>query len=94
MSTSAGSWYYEYMLNLYIRTACPYSAKVLEEEAKAMKLDITTKNVAYADVAADLKARAGKLQTPYLVDEENNIEMFESNDIIEYLHHRLSGTGA
>jgi len=57
-----------------------------------MKLDITTKNVAYADVAADLKARAGKLQTPYLVDEENNVEMFESNDIIEYLHHRLTGT--
>ncbi len=81
---------YTHMLYLYIRTGCPYSAKVLEE-AKKIKLEIQTKNIAYADVSAELKARGGKLQTPYLVDEENKVEMYESQQIIEYLHHRFSG---
>lgn len=79
------------MMYLYVRTGCPYSAKVLEA-AKELHLEIETKNIAYMDVADELKKRGGKLQTPYLVDEEKKVEMYESQSIIEYLHHRLSGT--
>jgi len=29
--------------------------------------------------------RSGKMMVPYLVDKNNNVAMFESSDIIEYL---------
>ena len=33
----------------------------------------------------ELRERAGKLMVPYLVDPNNDIEMFESDKIVEYL---------
>ena len=38
---------------------------------------------------AELIARGGKRQTPYLVDTKNGVEMYESNDIINYLRKQL-----
>ncbi len=72
------------MLTLYVRTGCPYCAKVLQE---GEKLDITfeQKNVADAGFADELIARGGKRQMPYLVDGATGAEMYESDDIIAYL---------
>ena len=73
------------MLTLYVRTGCQYCAKVL---AAGEELGITfnLKNVADPAVLAELMARGGKRQMPYLVDSEKNVEMYESDDIVHYLH--------
>lgn len=72
-------------LTLYVRTGCPYCAKVL---AAGEELGITfnLKNVAEHGIADELIARGGKKQMPYLVDEDQHVEMYESDDIVKYLH--------
>jgi glutathione S-transferase len=73
------------MPTLYVRSGCPYSRTVLLE---AEELDVTLdlKDVDDPQVAAELVARGGKLQLPYLVDEAHGVEMYESEDIIAHLH--------
>jgi glutaredoxin len=72
------------MLTLYVKTGCPFCHRVL---AAGEELGITfdEKNIADDTVAAELVARGGKRQVPYLVDAERGVEMYESDDIIEYL---------
>ena len=43
------------------------------------------RNIADAEVADELIERGGKRQVPYLVDVEAAVEMYESDDIVEYL---------
>jgi glutaredoxin 3 len=72
-------------LTLYVKTGCPYCAKVLQAgEELGITFDI--KNVADEGISEELIARGGKKQMPYLVDEANKVEMYESDDIIDYLH--------
>lgn len=73
------------MLTLYVKTGCPFCAKVLAS-GEEMGLSLNLKNVADEGVAEELIARGGKRQSPYLVDEEKNVEMYESDDIIKHLH--------
>ena len=72
------------MLDLFILETCPYCQKVIEfldkEHMKYNKIDISNK-----DSEASLIQIGGKRQVPFLVDNERNIQMYESNDIIEYL---------
>lgn len=70
---------------LYVRTGCPYCARVLAE-AMMLDIELEERNVADPAVVAELLARGGKLQVPYLVDEERGKEMYESEDIVDYLH--------
>lgn len=73
------------MLILYDKSTCPFCHKVLRFTERAnIKLEIRD---IYSDpkIMEDLIARGGKRQVPYLVDEEKNVEMYESEDIIEYL---------
>lgn len=72
------------MLTLYVKTGCPYCARVLNT-GEELGIEFEEKNIADGDVAAELIARGGKRQVPYLVDSERNIEMYESADIDEYL---------
>ena len=72
------------MLTLYVKTGCPFCHKVLDT-GEELGLMFEEKNIADDAVAAELVARGGKRQVPYLVDSERNIEMYESADISEYL---------
>lgn len=72
------------MLTLYVKTGCPYCAKVLET-GRELGVTFDEKNIADDKVAEELIARGGKRQVPYLVDTERNVEMYESADIAEYL---------
>ncbi|MEK7101550.1 MAG: glutathione S-transferase N-terminal domain-containing protein [Patescibacteria group bacterium] len=72
------------MLTLYVKTGCPFCAKVLNTGAE-LGISFEEKNIADDAVAAELVARGGKRQVPYLVDSERNVEMYESADIAEYL---------
>ncbi len=50
-----------------------------------LELEVEMKDVTESEVEADLVARAGKMQVPYLVDTEIGIEMFESDLIVAHL---------
>lgn len=77
---------------LYIKHGCPFCEKVL---AECERLGITPeiRDIADAVVADDLVERGGKRQVPYLVDINNAVEMYESDDIIAYLREQ-SGAGS
>ena len=72
------------MLILYVKTGCPFCHKVLDV-GRELGLTFEEKNIADDAVADELVKRGGKLQTPYLVDTEHAVEMYESGDISEYL---------
>lgn len=73
------------MLDLYVTETCPYCVKVInfleENHIKYNKIDISS-STANENSLIQL---GGKRQVPFLVDRDRNIQMYESNDIIEYL---------
>ena len=72
------------MYTLYIKSTCPFSAKVMKVVAD---LDITLdeKNVADDGVVDELIAVGGKKQVPCLVDPATDTVVYESDSIITYL---------
>lgn len=72
------------MFDLYIMETCPYCKKVMafmqEKEIDYKKIDIADKQN-----EETLIQLGGKRQVPFFVDKERNIQMYESEDIIEYL---------
>lgn len=72
------------MLILYVRTGCPYCKRVLDA-VNELGITVTQKNIDDKGVEAELIARGGKRQMPYLVDEKEGVEMYESDDIVGYL---------
>lgn len=72
------------MLTLYVKTGCPYCAKAIAA-VDELELDVEYKNKADEGIIDELVARGGKSQYPYLVDSDRDVEMYESDDIVEYL---------
>ena len=72
------------MIELFILETCPYCKKVMsymdENGIKYKKIDISDK--ASEDALIQL---GGKRQVPFMVDKDRNIQMYESNDIFEYV---------
>lgn len=72
------------MLELYILETCPYCRKVMnyldENEIPYNKHDISQD-----DNLEKLIELGGMQQVPYLYDTENDIGMYESDDIINYI---------
>ena len=75
------------MIDLYILETCPFCRKVMsffdENNIKYNKKDILEQ-----DNLDELLKLGGKQQVPFLVDNDNNKSMYESNDIIEYVKNR------
>lgn len=63
---------------------CGYCKKVMaymdENSIPYKTIDISDK-----ENEEELIRIGGKRQVPFILDRENNVEMYESNDIIEYL---------
>ena len=78
------------MLTLYVKTGCPYCARVLEV-VKLLGIEVEEKNIKNPAVAEDLITRGGKRQVPYLIDAKRGVEMYESEDIVEYLCREYGG---
>ncbi len=77
------------MLTLYYKPTCPYSQRVLSE-AEALGVAFNLKDVTFDLFLKDeLITQGGKSQTPFLVDPQHGIKMYESDDIIEHIkkHH-------
>lgn len=82
------------MFTLYYKPTCPYCQYVLGE-AEALGVQFTLKDISSdSNLVKELIERGGKKQVPYLVDEANGVEMYESEDIVSYLkeHHAESGS--
>lgn len=77
------------MLLLFVRTGCPYSAKVVYE-MEALGIPYEARNIKEPGVGAELMARGGKRQTPYMVDEEGGVSLYDSHAIIKHLHERFT----
>ncbi len=75
------------MYILYTKTGCPFCEKVL---AAAGELGITLeeRNIADEKNLAELMERGGKRQVPFLFDEDKEVSMYESDDIVQYLKAR------
>ena len=71
------------MLALYISETCPYSRKVLDyfddNHIAYLKHDISEPQNLKV-----LLEKGGKAQVPFMVDDEHDLSLYESDDIIDY----------
>ncbi|HYE60132.1 MAG TPA: glutathione S-transferase N-terminal domain-containing protein [Candidatus Kapabacteria bacterium] len=75
------------MLELYQFEGCPYCAKVRQKLCD-LHLDYICRNVpkdATEKRNATIIKLGGKMQVPFLVDQNRGVYMYESDDIIRYL---------
>lgn len=77
------------MLKLYTYQDCPYCEKVRQAFAE-MDLEYEEVDAERGTVGShELIRLGGKQQVPFLVDEANGVQLYESNDIIEYARGRF-----
>lgn len=73
---------------LYNFEISPYCRKV-REKFNELNLDYRVENVAkMSSRRSRLVEQGGKMQVPYLIDPNTGTEMYESDDIVEYLQHQ------
>ena len=77
------------MLELFQKETCPYCQKVRMRMTE-LDLDFVCRNVPSENSpkATLLKKLGGEYQVPFLVDSDNNVAMYESDDIIKYLEEK------
>lgn len=74
------------MFILYYRPTCGFCRRVLGE-MKVMGLEVTLKDTsADPSLLKELIEKGGKKQVPCLVDEARDVVMYDSVEIIKYLH--------
>ena len=79
-------------LVLYNMEGSPYCRKVREALCE-LDLEFVVRNMPKGSPKRqDLVERGGKFQVPYLVDPNTGEEMFESDDIVAYLHASYGST--
>ena len=81
------------MLNLYVKTGCPYCLRVLEAN-KTITAPLNILNISENHALRDeLMEKGGMSQAPFLEDTDRGVSMYESLDIISYLNeHYNDGT--
>lgn len=73
------------MPTLYYSVTCSFSHRVMQM-AENLKVELELKEVSEnPDFQAEMIEKGGKEQTPFLVDTEKGVTMFESSDIIDFL---------
>ena len=72
------------MIELFMLDYCGYCKKVIafmdEHNIPYKTIDISVK-----ENEEELIKIGGKRQVPFIIDRDNNVEMYESDEIIEYL---------
>lgn len=86
------------MIQLYLKTGCPFCAKVLTVTEK-YNISFEEKNIANPGVKEELKEKGGKQQVPFIDDDnmtpymvDDDIEMYESDAIVEYLEKKFGSS--
>lgn len=80
------------MLTLYVRTGCPYSAKVLAT-VETLQVPVDLRHIEEQANLDELMERGGKEQVPFLWGEDGEVNIYESDTINRYLARRF-GTSA
>lgn len=82
------------MLKLYYLPTCAFCQRVIQmAENFNVELELL-------DISEDEKALeeileiGGKAQTPFLVDTEKDVSMYEANDIIDYMRENYAKSGS
>jgi glutathione S-transferase len=82
----------EKVLELYEFESCPFCRKVRETMSE-LDLEYVSHTTPQGSASrGELQRRGGKVQVPYLVDPNTGTEMYETEDIIDYLHEKY-GSG-
>ena len=76
------------MFDLYILETCPYSLKVMNF-LNSNGIKYNKKDITIPQNLEMLLKLGGMQQVPFLHDEENNVNMYESDDIIEYIKNKV-----
>ena len=78
------------MIELFMTEFCGYCKKVI---SYLNEHSIPYKTIDISDIAneEELVRIGGKRQVPFLLDREKKVEMYESDDIIEYLRETYLG---
>jgi len=78
------------MIKLYVKTNCGF-CRIVEEVLHKMGIDYDRRDIyEKEEYKTELLEKGGKTQTPFMIDEEKGIEMYESIDIIEHLKKNYS----
>ena len=72
------------MITLYALPTCPYCAKV-RDKLNGIGLEFSELDINEEEHSKKLIELGGKRQVPYLIDNETNTKMYESDDIVDYL---------
>tara|TARA_B100000745_G_C20127937_1_gene386403 strand:- start:669 stop:914 length:246 start_codon:yes stop_codon:yes gene_type:complete len=81
------------MLTLYVKTGCPFCAKVKNAVAElGIEDQIEERNIAEDGVVDELIEKGGQKMVPFLVDSEREVSMYESDDIVAYLNEHYAGS--
>lgn len=72
------------MINLFILKNCPYCRKVMDF-LEINNIEHKLLNIDDEQNYDEMMKLGGKRQVPFLFDSDNNVVMYESDDIIEYL---------
>ncbi|MGE5541002.1 MAG: glutaredoxin family protein [Bacillota bacterium] len=78
------------MITLYINPNCPFCKKTVEV-AQEVGAPLTLKDIHDPAVEEELIRIGGKRQMPFMVDDESDVSMYESEDIMRYLHQKFGG---
>ena len=73
------------MLKLFVKMGCPYCKKVMDANHDGIGADMELLYITHEENAKTLVETGGKRQVPFLVDDEREGSMYESDDIIDYL---------
>ena len=76
------------MFDFYILKTCPYCKKVIEFMDEN-NIKYSLKDVADSDKYNELIKIGGKSQVPFLVDNNSNVKLYESDEIIDYLKNKM-----
>ena len=72
------------MLELFYSDTCPYCKKVIDF-FESNNVKFIPKEIHQSPNYDELMTIGKIAQVPFLVDKENNVSMYESGDIIEYV---------
>ncbi len=75
------------MLILYVKTGCPYCEQV-RRYAEGASILLHERDIADPAIDTELIHKGGMRQVPFLDDTDYRVQMYESDDIVEYLRQK------
>jgi len=79
------------MYILYYKPTCVFSQRVMQM-AENFNVTLDLRDITESEEAmSELMEKGGEHKTPFFVDTESGVSMYESNDIIDYLREHVKG---